>query len=237
MAEPKRPSIEAILTDIHNTLVEGFTDLTDSVNKLIEVSLTQPMEKVVVRGKVEQVITDPHSEDAIPKFVQEWVEAHPGCTAADVVREHKISENRARAAVKQYGKDLPKPMKEKIGKITVEQMRAKVSEFAETFSMNDALALNEKFGGARKLSEIPEVKYEAVFTEMEKRLKEKAEPAPEVIVTKEDVQKAAGVFVKKYGDPAFRELLAKFVGKGDEAKISKVDPAKYAALVEALDNA
>lgn len=259
-AEPSRPSIEAILTDIHNTLVEGFESLHSKLDEIHEAILgvssderhiltaaeRADLDKTVSKPTIEQAVKaaaeaqPTPSDEEIPKFVRAYMDLHPSAKPADLVKEFKISFNKAAAAVKEFGK--PAPAKAE-AKITVEALRAKISEFAEAFNMNEALSVNEQFGGSRKVSGIPEVAYEKVFNEMDRRLKEKAvneapaTPEDSVAVTKEDIQKAGGVFVKKYGDPAFRELLAKFVAKGEEAKISKVDPAKYAALHEALANA
>lgn len=224
---------EATLTDIFTVLVEIKTILAKPETK-IETPPDSP------EG-------DPSDTD-VPKFLREYLEKNPDAGAADLIREFKVSQNKALAAIKQFGKPLSQrsaPTKEekpKKEKVTVEMLRGIISIFAERFGMNEALKINEEIGGSRKVSGIPEEKYEAIFNAMNARTSA-AEAKPEeegeepVPVTKEDVQRVGAAFIGKYGDPAFRELLAKYVAKGDEAKISKVDPAKYRALHEALVNA
>jgi hypothetical protein len=285
--EPARPSVEAILTDIHNTLTEGFAALQASINEGLEEISTElakfnenfekaAAEDVTVTipaGTLAAVKTpevkdhntgetkplkesEPIPDDEIPKFLRKYVEAHPGCKAADLVKEFKVSLNKATEAIKQYAKpapkaesnDLPKSIKKveekKAGRlVTVEMLRAKISEFSEVFGMNEALAVNEQKGGARKVSQIPVEKYASVFDEMESRLTLRREVEasgngtaarePEPTATIDDVRKVAQAFINKYNDPAFRELLKKFGG----AKISEIKPENYAALIEALANA
>jgi hypothetical protein len=185
---------------------------------------------------------------AVPKDVSEWIIAHPGCKAKDVVKAHPgIAFNRADAAVKKYGKEpskAPEPKKEEKPKITVEALRAQISKFAEKFGMNEALAMNERYGGSRKVSGIPEVKYETVFLEMEKKIQADAKSESEAAAdsedhsqpTIEDVREVAKTFLATYGEEALKELVGKFV-KGAEPKISKVAPEQYPALMEALSNA
>jgi hypothetical protein len=131
--------------------------------------------------------------------------------------------------------------------ITKDVLKATVTEYMERFGTNEALAVNEKFGGAKRLSDIPEAKYAAVHDAMRAKLSLDAvaasaepkaeEPKPTAGVEKEVMQAAAKAFLGKYGDPAFRELLRKFVPKGAEPKLSLVDPTKHTALHEALANA
>lgn len=254
-AEPERPSIEAILTDIHNTLTEAGEAILAKLDEIHE---------ALTASKTVTTDTGP-TDEIVEKFLRE----NPKATIADVIRAcHAPAYNRVQRIKEKLAKEAggeakpepekkPEPKKEE--KITVEALREKISEFAEAFGMNEALAVNEAKGGSRKVSNIPEAKYAAVYKEMQDRLDLKAEVAkaneaqkakaasekPEAYteagatstITKEDIQKVGGAFVKQYGDPAFRELLAKFVEKGKDAKISNVAPAKYAALHEALANA
>jgi hypothetical protein len=255
--EPSRPSVEAILTDIHNTLTESGEAI---LAKLTEIHEALTAEKTVTSSNPGP------TDEVVEKFLRE----NPKATIADVIRAcHAPAYNRVmrikEKLAKEVGETKPEPKKEeakpepekkpepkKEEKITVEMLREKISEFAEAFGMNEALAVNEAKGGSRKVSNIPEAKYAAVYKEMQDRLQMKAEvakanaaqkakdeaaPAGEPSITKEDIQKVGGAFVKQYGDPAFRELLAKFIEKGKDAKISNVAPAKYAALHEALSNA
>jgi hypothetical protein len=280
--EPARPSVEAILTDIHNTLSEGmeailaeFKRLNENFEKAAaedvpdERHLLTAAERADLDKTAAPLVKDhntgetkplkgsePIPDDEIPKFLRKYVEAHPGCKAADLVKEFKVSLNKATEAIKQYAKpapkaesnDLPKSIKKveekKAGRlVTVEMLRAKISEFSEVFGMNEALAVNEQKGGARKVSQIPVEKYGDVFDAMESRLQMQREidaagngtaaKEPEPTATIDDVRKVAQAFINKYNDPAFRELLKKFGG----AKISEIKPENYAALIEALANA
>lgn len=210
--EPARPSVEAILTDIHNTLTEGFTALLsklDDMHEMLAVSLDARSIKIEV------------APEPPPKKRPETEMHIDGKGKREVHRE-------------------PEPLKvEDEREITIEALRAKISEFAEAFGMNTALAVNEEVGGSRKVSNIPAEKYAAVYKEMADRLDLRAEVAAANAkeaakqATIEDVRAAAQPFVDKYGDPAFRELLGRFGGK----KISAIEPSKYAALIEALANA
>lgn len=278
MATKKPLTTEELLLAIHEEIKNLHTTLGTGMLKIHEALLADRNVEVVIPhpgtnepGKIDlkpgavNVAKDPApapGEDEIPRFIQEYVEAHPGCKAGDLTREFKCSQNKALLAVKKYGKKAPpagavvvkdnpvvdqgSPVPEEI---TVEVLREKITEFSRTFGMNEALQVNEQFGGNKKVSKIPTENYAAVWNEMAARLEmkakvEEANAEPQkgeslggASITKEDIQRAGGVFVKKYGDPAFRELLKKYVTKGEEPKISKVDPAKYPALHEALDNA
>lgn len=259
MAKPKTEE-STVLTDIL-TEIQAMNSSLDRIHEaLLATRTVEVAESVTGAGKLtegerrsiaaeaqveaKEAAAEAHEENTMPKFVKEYLAANPKATSADLVRDLKISANKANLWVPslQEKAKAKKPVAD--GKIAVEVLRAKISEFAEVFGMNEALAVNEQFGGSRKVSGIPENVYEKVFNEMSRRLAEKAPAAepeekdePEITVTKEDIQKVGGAFVKQYGDPAFRELLAKFVEKGKDPKISNVLPAKYAALHEALSNA
>lgn len=228
---------EEILLDIKQTLIEGFAALA----QVIVAGKADPGE-VPASAPPAAPEGDPDDKD-VPKFLREHMEKHPNTTTEELIRTYKVSINKALAAVKQFGKkaETKKPAEktEKPGPVTVEALRKMISDFAEKFGMNEALRINEQFGGSRKVSGIPEEKYEAVFNAMADKMKAGEEEVKGVAeeITKEDIQKAGAKFIEKYGDPAFRELLAKYVAKGAESKISQVPTEKYAALHEALINA
>lgn len=236
---------------MHKTLGEGLLAIQRALLGREVVRMTGTIEPTVeaeVPEEKPEPEDKPVAKNDVPKFLRDHLAEHPETEEKDLMETFKVSPNMAKAAVTHFRiskkvktPPLPETLQavhaaSKEEKVTVEKLRAKISEFAEAFSMNEALAVNEQFGGSRKVSGIPEVAYEKVFNEMTRRLAEKAKPAEkgEAAPTIDDVRKAAQPFVDKNGDPAFRALL-KAVGKAE--KISGVDPKFYPALIEALTNA
>lgn len=138
------------------------------------------------------------------------------------------------------------------GAVTVEMIRAKSTEYSAAppagFGMVAWKETCKRVTGVEKVKEIKPEMYGAFFGAMDAGLlKLKAAPAeskpviveklgthsPAAVLTKEDVKPHAKVYQDKNGEAALLALLAVFGAK----KISQVDPAKYPALVEALQNA
>lgn len=168
-----------------------------------------------------------------------FVVANPKCSASDLIRKFKLSNNRAQffidardaaESVKEVPEPTPKKAKIETGaEYTIEQVRERAAKFSEVFGVDALMKLNKRFGGDARVSKLNPSDYPDIMEEMRLQLAQ----APDSSVTLEQVKTAAKPFLDANGAPALTGLLRTFGAD----KISSLDQSKYAAFIEAVTNA
>jgi hypothetical protein len=221
-AQPEGQEIDTMTTE------EFQTATLAKLDRILSVLVPDKQEKVPekVKAAADKVIED--------SKITDYVKANPKCKASDLIREFKISQNRA-------AKFLASKKEEKTEEITIEMLREMATKYSAAFGMEALLSVNVKFGGAKKLSACDPASYSLLWNEMKAAL-DRAPTAEAPALSLDEVKAKAKGFVEKNGAPALSALLKAFgaeklgpTSEGDPRKGLAVE--KYAALVEAIDNA
>lgn len=202
------------------------------------------MEELIKQMIEEQKITN--------RYLSQLVGTSPRMTATEVAEGMRpVETKKGKKAGKVLAEFVPEAQpdgskklveKEPEPTITIEQLRKMATRYSAAFSMEELLSLNQKIGGAKKLSAIDPGNYAILYSEMEERLKKEngkkataGTPSPErtekiMALTLDVVKEKAKAFMDKNGQGALVALLKAF-GAG---KLSELAADKYAAFVEAI---
>lgn len=171
--------------------------------------------------------------------------AKPYTSAGPVPTKKEIKEQDAARVKEKDGTVVFKPVDDGNGgkkleevksepTITIEQLREMATKYSAAFGMEDLLKLNQKYGGAKKLSQVPAEQYTMLHEEMKSRLdRENGSKATEKPLSLDEVKAKAKVFMDKNGQGALVALLKAFKAE----KISALPAEQYPAFVEAISNA